>query len=115
MIMNFIKNYEEAKELLEDTIIENRQAIEMAKIYSDILAGTMDAFASIISNNLNIVMKVLTSLTLIMAVPTIISGFFGMNVPIPFSDNPFAFLGIALLTIAICYFIWRFMLKKDLF
>lgn len=111
----FIKNYEEDKELLEDTIIENRQAIEMAKIYSDILSGTMDAFASIISNNLNIVMKVLTSITTIMAIPTIISSFFGMNVPVPFANNSYAFLGIVLVSIAICFITVKVMFKKDMF
>ena len=111
----FIKKYEDDKELLEDTIIENKQAIEMAKIYSDILAGTMDAFASIISNNLNIVMKVLTSITIIMAVPTIIASFFGMNVPIPFSDSPLAFLWIILGSIGICLLVGKVMSKKTMF
>ena len=112
---DFIKKYEDDKELLEDTIIENKQAIEMAKIYSDILAGTMDAFASIISNNLNIVMKVLTSITIIMAVPTIIASFFGMNVPIPFNDNPLAFLWIILGSIGICLLVGKVMSKKNMF
>ena len=111
----FIKKYEDDKELLEDTIIENKQAIEMAKIYSDILAGTMDAFASIISNNLNIVMKVLTSITIIMAVPTIIASFFGMNVPIPFNDNPLAFLWIILGSIGICLLVGKVMFKKNMY
>ena len=75
----FVKLYEDDKDLLEDVLIEIKQAIEMSTIYSNILSGTMDAFASIISNNLNIVMKVLTSITIIMAIPTMISGFFGMN------------------------------------
>ncbi|WP_250277489.1 magnesium transporter CorA family protein [[Clostridium] colinum] len=112
---DFIKKYDEDKELLEDTIIENKQAIEMAKIYSDILAGTMDAFASIISNNLNIVMKVLTSITIIMAIPTIVSSFFGMNVPVPFSDNPLAFLWIILGSVGICLLVVKIMSKKDMF
>lgn len=112
---DFIKKYEEDIEILEDILIENRQAIEMAKIYSDILSGTMEAFASIISNNLNIVMKVLTSITIIMAVPTIISSFFGMNVPVPFSDNPYAFLGIMLGSIGICFIFAKVMSKKDMF
>jgi len=76
----FVKLYEDDKELLEDVLIEIKQAIEMSNIYSNILSGTMDAFASIISNNLNIVMKVLTSITIVMAIPTMISGFYGMNV-----------------------------------
>ncbi len=76
----FIKLYEDDKELLEDVLIEIKQAIEMSSIYSDVLSGTMDAFASIISNNLNIVMKVLTSITIVMSIPTIIASFYGMNV-----------------------------------
>ncbi|SDN62488.1 magnesium transporter CorA family protein [Acetanaerobacterium elongatum] len=76
----FLKLYDDDKELLEDVLIEIKQAIEMSSIYSDVLSGMMDAFASIISNNLNIVMKVLTSITIVMAIPSIISGFYGMNV-----------------------------------
>lgn len=76
----FIKLYDDDKELLEDVLIEIKQAIEMSSIYSDVLSGTMDAFASIISNNLNIVMKVLTSITIVMSIPTIIASFYGMNV-----------------------------------
>jgi len=76
----FIKLYEEDDELLEDVLIETNQAIEMANIYTNILSGTMDAFASIISNNLNIVMKVLASITIILSIPTIISSFYGMNI-----------------------------------
>jgi len=75
----YVKLYEDDKDLLEDVLIEIKQAIEMSNIYSNILSGTMDAFASIISNNLNIVMKVLTSITIIMAIPTMIASFFGMN------------------------------------
>lgn len=81
-----IKLYEEDKDLLEDVLVEVQQAIEMSNIYTNILSGTMDAFASIISNNLNIVMKILTSITILMAIPTMISSFFGMNVegiPVP--------------------------------
>ncbi|MDP4153182.1 MAG: magnesium transporter CorA family protein [Bacillota bacterium] len=82
-----IKLYEEDQDLLDDVLIETKQAIEMTEIYQSILTGTSDAFASIISNNLNIVMKVLTSITIIMAIPTMISSFYGMNVNgIPFSS-----------------------------
>lgn len=97
-----IKNYPEDAELLEDVIVENKQAIEMAKIYSDILSGTMDAFASVISNNLNIVMKFLASITIVMAIPTMIASFFGMNVMVPLSSNPFAFAYIFGGTIITC-------------
>jgi magnesium transporter len=81
---NYLKMYEDDKELLEDVIIENQQAIEMAETHSSILSGMMDAFASVISNNLNMVMKFLTSFTIILALPTMVASFFGMNVPIPF-------------------------------
>ena len=87
-----IKLYEEDEDLLEDAIIENKQAIEMSKIYSDILNGTMDAYASIISNNLNGVMKMLTSITIILAIPTLVASLWGMNVPVPFQNNPWGFL-----------------------
>ncbi len=80
--------YDEDQELLEDVLVEIRQAIEMANIYSGTLSGTMDAFASIISNNLNIVMKVLSVITIVMAVPNIIFGFYGMNVGLPFEGVP---------------------------
>ena len=86
-----IKLYEEDEDLLEDSIIENKQAIEMSKIYSDILNGTMDAYASIISNNLNGVMKMLTSITIILAIPTLIASLWGMNVPVPWQNNPWGF------------------------
>lgn len=75
-----IKLYEEDQDILEDVLIEVKQAIEMCNIYASVLSGTMDAFASIISNNLNIVMKIMTSLTIVMAIPTIVSSFYGMNV-----------------------------------
>lgn len=114
--INIIKKYSEDEDLLEDVIIENKQAIEMANIYSGILSGTMDAFASIISNNLNIVMKLLTSITILMSIPTMFSGFFGMNVAnIPFANSPFGFwivLAISVLTAAIAGIV---LLKKNLF
>ena len=91
MRMNFVKNYPEDMELLEDVIVENKQAIEMSNIYRDILSSTMDAFASIISNNLNIVMKLLAAVTIILTVPTIVFSLWGINVPVPFAENPFGF------------------------
>lgn len=98
---NLIKLYEEDEDILEDSIIENKQAIEMAKIYSDILASTMDAYASIISNNLNGVMKYLTSITIILAIPTMIASYWGMNVGVPLQDNPFGFVLIVFFSILI--------------
>ena len=110
-----IKLYEDDEDILEDAIIENRQAIEMAKIYSDILNGTMDAYASIISNNLNGVMKTLTSITIVLAVPTMISSFWGMNVPVPFQYNKFGFLIMILLAIVITLVVTWWLKKRDMF
>lgn len=96
-----LKLYDEDKDMLEDVLLEVKQAIEMCSIYRDILSGTMDAYASIISNNLNIVMKVLTSITILMAIPTMISGIYGMNVeglPMPVFWFPIA-LSVALVVI----------------
>ncbi|NLN66406.1 MAG: magnesium transporter CorA family protein [Clostridiaceae bacterium] len=90
----YIKMYEEDQELLEDVITENKQAIEMANIYSSILKGMMDAFSSVISNNLNIVMKFLTSVTIVFSIPTIIFSFYGMNVALPFDSHPLSWLYI---------------------
>ncbi len=87
---NIIPLYEEDRDILEDAIVDNRQAIDTANIYSDILAGMMDAYASIISNNLNIVMKVLAVVTIIMEIPTVITSFYGMNVKLPLQNSPFA-------------------------
>ncbi len=109
-----IKNYPEDTELLEDVIIENKQAIEMANIYSSILSGTMDAFTSVISNNLNIVMKFLTSVTIVMAIPTMVSSFFGMNVAIPLTSH-YAFWFILGLSLMICLVVGYTLYKKKLF
>lgn len=97
-----IKKYPEDEDLLEDVIVENKQAIEMAKIYSDILSGTMDTYASIISNNLNAVMKILTSVTFILAIPTLIASIWGMNVELPFQREPLGFLIITVFSIIMC-------------
>lgn len=85
---------EEEEELLEDVLTDNKQAIEMSGIYSDILSGMMDAFASVISNNLNIVMKRLTVISIVLMIPTLVVSFFGMNVPLPLMNHPLAFPGI---------------------
>lgn len=109
-----IKLYEEDEDLLEDAIIENKQAMEMAKIYSDILSGTMDAYASIISNNLNIVMKVLTTITIILSIPTILGSFWGMNVPVPFDTNPFGFYIIVTISLIIAILTFIVFKKRNL-
>lgn len=85
---------EDDHDWLDDVVIDNRQAIEMADTYSNILSGMMDAFASVISNNLNIVMKKLTVISLILMVPTFIVSFFGMNIPLPFSNSGWLGTGI---------------------
>ena len=85
---HLITLYEDDQDLMDDVMIEVHQAQEMCNIYSNILSGTMDAYASVISNNLNIVMKVLTVLTIVMAIPNMIFGFWGMNVDLPFAASP---------------------------
>ena len=105
--------YEEDHDLLEDVLIEVRQAIEMAQIYSSIISGMMDAFASVISNNLNVIMKVLTSITILMTVPNIVFGFYGMNVGVlPFAGSFWPPLAISAVIIAAAGFVLK---KKDLF
>lgn len=97
-----IKHYPEDEDLLEDVIIENKQAIEMANIYSGILSGTMDAYASIISNNQNIVMKTLTVFTIVLSIPNIIFSAYGMNLNsagVPFSDTRLGFLIVVFIAI----------------
>jgi magnesium transporter len=94
-----VKMYEEDEELLEDVIVENRQASEMAKIYTDILTGMMDAFASVINNNLNQVMKLLTSITIMLSIPVIVSSFYGMNVKLPFMQYSHAFTLVLVIAI----------------
>ena len=111
---NLIKLYDEDEDILEDAIIENKQAIEMAKIYSDILSGTMDAYASIISNNLNGVMKYLTSITIILAIPTMIASYWGMNVGVPMQNNPFGFAIIVLFSLLIGIIVSLWLKRKGM-
>lgn len=113
-----IKKYPEDSELLEDVIVENKQAIEMADIYSGILSGMMDAFASVISNNLNIVMKVLAIITIVMAIPTIVFSAYGMNVNVdgmPFAQSPFGFTIIVFMVIMISVFVALIFRKAKMF
>ena len=109
-----IKLYDEDEHILEDAIVENKQAIEMSKIYSDILSGTMDAYASIISNNLNSVMKFLASITIVLSLPTMIASFFGMNVGLPLTNNKFGFLIIIILSVLISGITYFWLKKKDM-
>ena len=110
-----VKKYSEDEDLLEDVIIENKQALEMATIYGDILSRIMDAFSAIVSNNQNTVMQFLTSITLIMSIPTIVSGFFGMNVPgLPFEHHPNGFWMIILITCIMCLILTFIMSRNKL-
>lgn len=112
---NMVRRYPDDTDLLEDVIIDNKQAIEMCTIYRDISAGTMDSFASIISNNLNIVMKLQAAISMLIAIPSIISGLWGMNVDVPFMDMPNAFyliLGVSILATGLMAI---FMRRKNLF
>ena len=107
-----IKLYDEDEELLEDVIIEVKQAIEMCSIYANVLSNTMDAFASIISNNLNIVMKVLTALTIVMALPNMVFGLYGMNVDgLPYPHFWFTLALAGALVLLCTLILW----KKDMF
>ncbi|MEG0754247.1 MAG: magnesium transporter CorA family protein, partial [Angelakisella sp.] len=109
-----IKLYDEDQDILEDVLIEVKQAIEMCNIYSSILSGMMDAFASIISNNLNIVMKVLTSLTIVMAIPTIVSSFYGMNIGTGMPFDQFWWFPVALSAV-ISLIVALILVKKGMF
>lgn len=114
--LELLLKYPEDQDVLEDVIIENKQAIEMANIYSNILSGTMDAFASVISNNLNIVMKLLASVTIVMAIPNIIFTSFAMNVKgIPFSNHPHAFWIIYLVSALVSIVAVLILKKRDIF
>jgi magnesium transporter len=95
---------EEEQDIYEDCVTENRQAIEMSNIYSNILSGMMDAFASVISNNLNVVMKRLTVINLILMVPTLVASIYGMNVSLPFANAPWAFLAVMGISLGLSLF-----------
>ncbi len=111
-----VKKYPEDEELLEDVIVENKQAIEMANIYSGILSGTMDAFASVISNNLNVVMKFLSTVTIVLSIPTMIASFYGMNFDhIPLGHNPLGFFIITACALILTILVVIFFKKKNLF
>ena len=100
-------------DFLEDIIVDNSQALEMANVYTNILSSTMDTFASIISNNLNVVMRRLTSVTIILMLPTLMASLYGMNVELPFAKHPMAFTIITIVsTVMVGGAIWYFMKKK---
>jgi len=112
-----LRQYSEDQELLEDVIIENRQAIEMTQIYRDIINGTRELMSTVINNRLNNVMKYLAAITIVMSIPTIISGLWGMNVGgkwMPFSSTPHGFAIICLITLLLCIFVMLWLRKKKM-
>lgn len=112
---NIINMYEEDLDLLDDAMIESKQGIETANIYREILASMSDTYASIINNNLNGIMKFLAGITIVLSIPTMISSFMGMNVPMgSLSDNPFAFIIILLISLLISIIIALILKKKDM-
>lgn len=110
-----VKRYPDDEDLLEDVIIENKQAMEMANIYNGILSGMVDTFASVISNNLNIVMKFLATVTIVMSIPTMIASFYGMNVPLPGHDNPYGFYIVLGFAVLLAFIVALILHKKDVF
>lgn len=100
--LNRIRPYEDDNDLLEDVITENKQAIEMATIYQGVLQGMTDAFSSIVSNNVNNVMRVFTIISIVLTIPTLVFSLYGMNFPwMPFLDKPWGFAIVMLSTLAI--------------
>ena len=107
-------NFPEDQDLLEDVLTENQQAMEMTSISSNILSSMMDAFASIISNNVNSVMKLLASITIVLSIPIMVSSLYGMNVAhLPFAQSPYAFLIIFSLSVVLTLFVFVIFYKRD--
>lgn len=113
--INYLKTTEEDIDLLEDVIIDTKQAIEMVDMHRMILEAMMEGFASIINNNLNQVMKFLAAMTIIMSIPTMIGGLWGMNVPVPYGNNPFGFLIVVLLSVIVSIVVVYYFRKKGMF
>ncbi|MCI6266333.1 MAG: magnesium transporter CorA family protein [Erysipelotrichaceae bacterium] len=107
--------YEEDIELLEDTIVENKQGIEMCTIYKEILSSITDTYATIVSNNLNVVMKFLAGITIVLSIPTMISSFLGMNVSLGgFANQDYAFVMICFFSFLLALFVAWLLKKKDM-
>jgi len=111
----FFRTYPDDEDLLEDVLTENQQAIEMTNIASNILSSMMDAFASIISNNVNAVMKFLAAATIVIALPTLIASLYGMNVDLPFQSHPLAFGFVLMVAIAVVAVVTRVFVKRGWF
>jgi magnesium transporter len=111
----YIHKDEALTDLFEDIIIDNSQALEMSNVYTNILNGTMDAYSSIISNNLNVVIQRLTLITIILMVPTLVASFYGMNVNLPLSKSPYAFYFLLLMSVVISLLLGWYFQRKRLF
>ena len=112
---NFLQMNEDEKEFLNDLIVDTSQALEMANTYTNILSSTLDAFASIISNNLNNVMKRLTSITIILSLPVVVTSIYGMNVPIPGQNWPHSFYVPIIISLILAVIISAYFMKKKWF
>ncbi len=110
-----IRGLEEHNDLFEDIIIDNSQALEMANVHTNILSGTMEAYASIVSNNLNVFIQRLTIATIVLMVPTLVASFYGMNVPLPFKDSKYSFYIIIFTSIILAILLIWFFRRKRLF
>ena len=110
-----IKFTQEDLDMLEDVIVDNKQAIEMVDMHRSILEGMMDGFASIINNNLNLVMKFLAAITIILSIPTMLASFWGMNVPVPGAGNPYGFLIVMAISALATIFTIIYFKKKGMF
>lgn len=111
---NFLGLNEEERDILKDLIVDNSQAYEMANIYTNILSSTLDAYASIISNNQNVVLKRLTYVTIALQIPVLVASIFGMNVPLPFQGSHYAFwVPIILSLITGIWFGWYYVIKRS--
>ncbi len=107
---NILKLNDDEKDFLEDLIVETSQALEMANTYTNILNSTLDAFASIISNNQNEVLKRLTTLTIFLSIPILIASIYGMNVPIPYSESHLAFwIPVILSLVILGLAVWNYL------
>jgi len=112
---NFLGLNEDEKEILNDLVVDNSQALEMANIYSNILTATLDAFASIIANNQNEVLKRLSVITIVLTFPVLVASIYGMNVPIPYANSPIAFYLPVGISLIISLVIGWFFLKRKIF
>ncbi len=113
--LNYMTMHEDDQEILEDVIIENKQAVEMAEVYSTILSTMMTAVSSIITNNVNAIMKFLATVTIMLAIPTMFSGFMGMNTPVPFAEDHRGFWFIVVFSIIVVLVVGRIFWKKRYF